>query len=62
MSPLLLLLVRACAWEGSYVRLAFNAAGVPEALLPLLPLYARCLSQVGTQKSTEVCCVVLCCG
>ncbi len=38
-----------------YVRIGFNASQVPESLLPLLPLYTRCLTQIGTARSTEVC-------
>lgn len=38
-----------------YVRILFELKDrVPAHLLPLLPLYARCLTQLGTQHTSEV--------
>jgi Zn-dependent M16 (insulinase) family peptidase len=37
-----------------YVRLSFDVSALPQRYLSLLPLYCRCVSQLGTVTSTEV--------
>ena len=37
-----------------YARLAFDLSAVPSRLLPLLPLYARALTELGTKRSDYV--------
>ena len=37
-----------------YVKLAFDTAAVPNHLVPLLPLFSRCLTGLGTSETDEV--------